>query len=101
MNISARGLQNVHAKYEDAAVEISGSLQLSRNVLLALLSLQSWKPFMQRWLRSCITVLEAKSNHTMLDKTLKASTDILKVHCTSVYLCLDRRRSSCCLLICI
>ncbi|KAI3474914.1 hypothetical protein Pfo_030225 [Paulownia fortunei] len=50
----SKGLQDVHAKYEDAAVEISASLQLSRNIFLALFSLQSWKPFMQRWLRSCI-----------------------------------------------
>ncbi|KAL9157510.1 hypothetical protein ABFS82_08G008700 [Erythranthe guttata] len=73
-----KGLQNVLAKYEDAAVEISGSLQLSRNILLAILSLQSWKPFMQRWLRSCIMVLEANPNHIVPDKTLKASKDILK-----------------------
>ncbi|KAF5961960.1 hypothetical protein HYC85_003169 [Camellia sinensis] len=42
-----QGLQDVHAKYENALVEIAASLQLSRNILIALLSLQSWKPFMQ------------------------------------------------------
>ncbi|PIN21822.1 hypothetical protein CDL12_05455 [Handroanthus impetiginosus] len=74
----SKELLDVHAKYKDAAVEISASLQLSRNFLLALLSLQSWKPFMQRWLRSCIMVLEAKAHLTVLDKTSKAANDILK-----------------------
>ncbi|KAH6791043.1 hypothetical protein C2S51_006049 [Perilla frutescens var. frutescens] len=74
-----KGLQGVHSKYEDAALEISSSLLLSRNILLALLSLQSWKPFMERWLRSSIMVLEAKTHQTMLDKSSKAATDILKI----------------------
>lgn len=80
----------MHSKYEDAAVEISGSLLLSRNILLALLSLQSWKPFMERWLRSSILVLEAKAHLTALDKTSKAATDMLKVHCTCIVLSLRR-----------
>lgn len=76
----------MHAKYEDAALEISASLPLSRNIMLALLSLQSWKPFMQRWLRSSIVVLESKEHSTVLDKTLKAASGILKVHCTPLSL---------------
>ncbi|KAL1537101.1 protein RST1 isoform X1 [Salvia divinorum] len=76
---SLKGLLDVHSKYENAAVEISGSLLLSRNILLALLSLQSWKPFMERWLRSSIMVLEAKAHLTVLDKTSKAATDMLKI----------------------
>ncbi|KAL6518807.1 hypothetical protein OROHE_017560 [Orobanche hederae] len=67
--------KDVHAKYEDAAVEISASLHLSRNLFLALLSLQSWKTFMQRWYRS---VLEANVHGTVLDKILKAANGILK-----------------------
>ncbi|KAL0331937.1 UNVERIFIED_CONTAM: protein RST1 [Sesamum calycinum] len=74
----SKGLQDVHAKYEDAVVDICASLQLSRNCLLALLSVQSWKPFMQRWLRSCTMVLEAKEDRALLDKTSKAANDILK-----------------------
>ncbi|XP_051141067.1 protein RST1 isoform X2 [Andrographis paniculata] len=74
-----QGLGDVHAKYEDAAVEISKSLELSRNILLALLSLQSWKPFMKKWLGSCVMVLEAKSHGTVLDKTSKVANDILKI----------------------
>ncbi|XP_011098433.1 protein RST1 [Sesamum indicum] len=74
----SKGLQDVHAKYEDTVVEICASLQLSRNSLLALLSVQSWKPFMQRWLRSCTMVDEAKADRALLDKTSKAANDILK-----------------------
>ncbi|KAL7219865.1 hypothetical protein ACSBR2_012848 [Camellia fascicularis] len=73
-----QGLQDVHAKYENALVEIVASLQLSRNILIALLSLQSWKPFMQRWLRACVTFLDAKAPSTVLDKTSKAANGILK-----------------------
>ncbi|XP_028051437.1 protein RST1-like [Camellia sinensis] len=73
------GLQDVHAKYENALVEIAASLQLSRNILIALLSLQSWKPFMQRWLRACVTFLDAKAPSTVLDKTSKAANGILKI----------------------
>lgn len=78
----------MHSIYEDASLEISASLLLSRNILLALLSLQSWKPFMERWLRSSIMVLEAKAHRTVLEKTLKAATDILKVQCTRLLLSL-------------
>ncbi|KAL6551467.1 hypothetical protein OROGR_007621 [Orobanche gracilis] len=67
--------KDVHAKYEDAAVEISASLHLSKNLFLALLSLQSWKTFMQRWYRS---VLEANVHGTGSDKILKAANGILK-----------------------
>ncbi|KAL0450695.1 UNVERIFIED_CONTAM: protein RST1, partial [Sesamum latifolium] len=78
-DIKNQGLsKDVHAKYEDAVVEICASLQLSRNSLLALLSVQSWKPFMQRWLRSCTMVVEAKADRALLDKTSKAANDILK-----------------------
>ncbi|XP_073159165.1 protein RST1 isoform X2 [Henckelia pumila] len=70
--------KDVHAVYEDATMEIAASLQLSRNILLALFSLQSWKPFMLRWIRSGIKVLEAKA-HTVPDKTLKAADYIMKV----------------------
>lgn len=73
----------MHSKYKDAMVEIAESLQLSRNILVALLSLQSWKAFMQRWMRSCITLLDANSHYTVLDKTSKAANDILKVQYAS------------------
>lgn len=86
----------MHAKYEDAAVEISASLHLSRNLFLALLSLQSWKTFMQRWYRS---VLEANVHGTVFDKILKAANGILKVHFffhfLIVYVNCDMPRSFC------
>ncbi|KAG6392498.1 hypothetical protein SASPL_146720 [Salvia splendens] len=34
---------------------------------------------MERWLRSSILVLEAKAHLTVLDKTSKAATDMLKI----------------------
>jgi hypothetical protein len=61
-------------------VEIAASLQLSRNIFTALLSLQSWKSFMRRWIRANISYLDAKAPSVSLDKTSKAATDILKVH---------------------
>jgi len=69
-----------HAGYESALVEIAASLQLSRNIFTALLSLQSWKSFMRRWIRANISSLDAKAPSVSLDKTSKAATDILKVH---------------------
>lgn len=67
-----------HAGYESALVEIAASLQLSRNIFTALLSLQSWKSFMRRWIRANISSLDAKAPSVSLDKTSKAATDILK-----------------------
>ncbi|RVX08694.1 Protein RST1 [Vitis vinifera] len=74
----SKGSQEVHTRYENAVVEIAASLQLSRNILLALLSLQSWKPFMQRWMRANISSFNAKAPTTILDKTSKAANAILK-----------------------
>ena len=78
--LGVQGSQEVHARYEKAVVEIAGSLQLSRNIFLALLSLQSWRPFMQRWMRAYILSLNAKAPTTIMDKTSKAANAILKVH---------------------
>lgn len=75
-----QGSQKVHARYENSVVEIAASLQLSRNIILALLSLQSWKPFMQRWMRASILSLNSKAPTTILDNTSKAANAILKVH---------------------
>ncbi|XP_057481675.1 protein RST1 isoform X1 [Actinidia eriantha] len=73
------GLQDIHAKYKNALVEIAASLQLSRNILIALLSLQSWKAFMQRWMKASVIFLDAKVPSTLLDKTSKAANGILKI----------------------
>jgi hypothetical protein len=48
------------AKHENALLEIAGSIQLSRNICVALLSLQSWLPFMRRWLRAKMMAFEVE-----------------------------------------
>ncbi|XP_012568053.1 protein RST1 isoform X2 [Cicer arietinum] len=68
----------VHAGYENALKEIAASLHLSRNVLLALMALQSWKDFMRRWVKAYILSYDAKSQLSVLDKTSKAASSILK-----------------------
>ncbi|KAI8533657.1 hypothetical protein RHMOL_Rhmol10G0026200 [Rhododendron molle] len=78
-NQKLQALQDVHAEYENAVVEIAASLQLSRNILIALLSLQSWKPFMQRWMRDSVILLDAKATSTVLDKASKAANGIFKI----------------------
>lgn len=75
---TSKVLQDLHARYENALVEIAASLQLSRNIIVALLSLQSWKPFLQRWLRACIPLLDVKASSGLMDTTSKAADDILK-----------------------
>ncbi|XP_060192465.1 protein RST1 isoform X2 [Lycium barbarum] len=75
---AAEDLQDVQAKYEASLVDIATSLQLSRNTLIAILSLQSWKPFMRRWMRAHILLLDAKLQTAVLDKTPKAAIEILK-----------------------
>ncbi|KAK7356865.1 hypothetical protein VNO80_16145 [Phaseolus coccineus] len=45
-------LRDVHTGYEIALVEVAASLQLSRNILLALMALQSWKGFVRRWMKA-------------------------------------------------
>ncbi|MCI23487.1 putative resurrection protein, partial [Trifolium medium] len=69
----------VHAAYENALKEIAASLHLSRNILLALMALQSWKDFMRRWVKAYILSYDAKAQLSVLDKTSKAASDILKV----------------------
>lgn len=77
--IRLQALQDVHAEYQNALVEIAASLQLSRNILIALLSLNSWKPFMQRWMRDSVILLDAKAPSTLLDKASNAANGIFKV----------------------
>ncbi|XP_048128123.1 protein RST1 [Rhodamnia argentea] len=69
---------DAHALYENMLVEIAASLQLSRNTFVALLSLQSWKSFMRRWIRANMLSLDAKVSSVALDKPSKAAHDILK-----------------------
>nr|KYP54838.1 Uncharacterized protein KIAA1797 family [Cajanus cajan] len=75
---ASKRLRNVHAGYENALVEVAASLQLSRNILLALMALQSWKGFMRRWMKAYTLSYDAKAQSSVLDKTSKAASDILK-----------------------
>ncbi|XP_021298973.1 protein RST1 isoform X2 [Herrania umbratica] len=76
---TARGLQDSHSGYEDMMVQIAASLQLSRNIVVALLSLQSWKAFVRRWMRANILSIDAEVSVMVSDKTSKAANDILKI----------------------
>ncbi|KAL5725459.1 hypothetical protein ACHQM5_008601 [Ranunculus cassubicifolius] len=76
---TSKELPKLHAAYETALVDIAESLQLSRNILVALLSLQSWKPFMQRWLNAVVTHPDVKIKSSAPDRTSKAAADILKI----------------------
>ncbi|XP_077244249.1 ARM repeat superfamily protein isoform X2 [Tasmannia lanceolata] len=78
---TSRELLKFHNLYENALMEIAESLQLSRNILLALLSLQSWKPFMHRWMRAVTVSLDANVPTIVLNKSSKAADDILKNMC--------------------
>ncbi|KAI3970453.1 hypothetical protein MKX01_024100 [Papaver californicum] len=71
-------LQKLHTAYENALVDIADSLHLSRNILIALLSLQSWKPFVQRWMKAVLKYQDSKSPSNLLERTTKAADDILK-----------------------
>lgn len=75
---SHRAYADAHAMYENMLVEIAASLQLSRNTFVALLSLQSWKSFMRRWIRANMLSLDAKVSSVALDRPSKAAHDILK-----------------------
>ncbi|KAF4381599.1 hypothetical protein F8388_021227 [Cannabis sativa] len=75
---TSKGLDDVHTAYEKTLLELAASLPLSRNIYVALLSLQSWKTFMQRWLRADILYVDAKAPSISLEKTTKAANDILK-----------------------
>ncbi|XVF58011.1 hypothetical protein PTKIN_Ptkin07bG0028200 [Pterospermum kingtungense] len=75
---TSRGLQDSHSGYEDMMVQLATSLQLSRNIFVALLSLQSWKAFVRRWMRANILSIDSKVSAIVSDKTSKAANDILK-----------------------
>ncbi|XP_074292978.1 protein RST1-like isoform X1 [Silene latifolia] len=72
-----KNADDVFDEYRNIVKEVSGSLHLSRNTLLALLSLQSWKSLMKRWLKDYNCVL-VKASSAVFDRTSKAANDILK-----------------------
>ncbi|KAK9090349.1 hypothetical protein Sjap_023526 [Stephania japonica] len=75
----SKELRKLHSAYENAMVEIAESLQLSRNILLAQLSLQSWKPFVQHWLRASVAVLDKTVPSDVANKTSQAANSILEI----------------------
>ncbi|GAB4846720.1 hypothetical protein Ancab_025728 [Ancistrocladus abbreviatus] len=77
--VQLKNADDVLGWYTDAIREIAASLHLSRNLVVALLSLQSWKPFMQHWIRAYLLYLDVKEPSIVLDKTSKAANDIVKI----------------------
>lgn len=79
------GLSNdvprIHASFEKALMEIAESLPLSRNILIALLALDSWKTFIRQWMKAMVTSADAKGSSIELDNGLKIAGDILKICC--------------------
>lgn len=55
-------------------MEIAESLQLSRNIVIALLVFQSWKPFMHQWARAVSRLSTSNKNISI------PALEILKVH---------------------
>ncbi|KAL1203391.1 Protein RST1 [Cardamine amara subsp. amara] len=73
-----RSFRDVHGQYEEAFRVVVKSLQLSRNISLALISLQSLKAFMRRWIRANILSIDATTKELSSDKTSKAANNIMK-----------------------
>ncbi|XP_039143794.1 protein RST1 isoform X3 [Dioscorea cayenensis subsp. rotundata] len=79
--ILLKDLKKLHTTYENALLEIAEALNLPRNILFALLSIQSWKPFLHHWMRAAITLTEKVSSKSS-EKSSRAANDIFKVMCT-------------------
>ncbi|XP_038904942.1 protein RST1 isoform X2 [Benincasa hispida] len=77
-NGPTRRTQDEHTSYENAMCEIGESLQLSRNIAMALLALESWKAFMERWLKSEVLSTDDRDTAVISEKTSKAANEILK-----------------------
>ncbi|KFK33679.1 hypothetical protein AALP_AA5G045700 [Arabis alpina] len=75
---SSRSFRDIHGQYEEAFKVVVKSLQLSRNISLALISLQSLKAFMRRWMRATIMSTDAKATELSSAKISKPANNILK-----------------------
>lgn len=71
-------MPRVHAAYEQALMEMAESMFISRNIVVALLALHSWKSFVSHWMQAVVTLLDTKES-SKLNKPLKAANDIFKV----------------------
>ncbi|XP_028554714.1 protein RST1 isoform X2 [Dendrobium catenatum] len=76
---SSNDVPRIHALFEKALIEIAESLPLSRNILIALLTLESWKAFIQQWIKALVASSDVKSSSSELDNELQSAGDILKI----------------------
>ncbi|KAF3786721.1 RST1 protein [Nymphaea thermarum] len=82
LDVLPRDLVKLRTLYEGFMLEIADSLQLSRNIFLAILSLQSWQSFMLRWMRKAVVILGQKELPNISDKSFnKFADDVLKDIC--------------------
>uniref|UniRef100_A0ACD5VJS0 Uncharacterized protein n=1 Tax=Avena sativa TaxID=4498 RepID=A0ACD5VJS0_AVESA len=79
----SKDLPRVHAAYEQALVEMAESMFISRNIVVALLALHSWKSFISHWMQAVVALLDTKES-SKLNKPLKAANDIFKILCKCV-----------------
>uniref|UniRef100_A0A0E0MRW9 DUF3730 domain-containing protein n=1 Tax=Oryza rufipogon TaxID=4529 RepID=A0A0E0MRW9_ORYRU len=79
----SKDLPRVHAAYEQALVEMAESMYISRNMVVALLALHSWKSFVSNWMQAVIACLDTKES-SKLNKASKAADDIFKILCKCV-----------------
>ncbi|XP_020405686.1 protein RST1 isoform X4 [Zea mays] len=78
-----KDLPRVHSAFEQAFVEIAESMYVSRNIVVALLALQSWKSFVSNWMQAVVALLDTKDS-SKLNKAMKAANDIFKILCDQV-----------------
>ncbi|PNT70012.1 hypothetical protein BRADI_2g04280v3 [Brachypodium distachyon] len=79
----SKDLPRLHAAYEQALVEMAESIYISRNIMVALLALHSWKSFVSHWMQAVVALLDIKES-SKLNKPLKAANDIFKILCKCV-----------------
>ncbi|XP_038982948.1 protein RST1 isoform X2 [Phoenix dactylifera] len=80
-NGTSKDFRKLHSVYEKTLLEIAESLHTSRNILFALLALQSWKPFIHHWMGAVAIHTDAKGSSDGLDKSSRAASDIFKTMC--------------------
>ncbi|XP_051222968.1 protein RST1 isoform X1 [Lolium perenne] len=79
----SKDLPRVHAAYEQALVDMAESMFISRNMVVALFALHSWKSFVSHWMQAVVALLDTKES-SKLNKPLKAANDIFKILCKCV-----------------
>ncbi|KAJ3694479.1 hypothetical protein LUZ60_009959 [Juncus effusus] len=78
---SIKDLQKVNQAYEKALMDLAESLHITRNLIFAIISIQSWKSFLDRWIEAVINFMKDSSSSDSLDKHTRAAKDILKILC--------------------